>query len=222
MDYLHEISIQIQKGNAHGVRELVCLALSAGIPARQILSEGLTVGMNVVGERFRADEVFVPGVMLTARAMNVGIMELKPYLVNGSLPSYGNACIGTVQGDLHDIGKNIVRLMMESKGIRMIDLGVDVAPEKFIETAIAENCRLICCSALLTSTLDALEDVVKAVRSSLHAEKIKVMVGGQYVTRRFAASIKADFYAPDAVSAAELASDFLEQHMASPISSAVE
>ncbi|MEG1523681.1 MAG: cobalamin-dependent protein [Clostridia bacterium] len=208
MDYLAEISIQLQKGNANAVMELVKAALEARVSAQRILDDGLSAGMNIVGAKFKADEVFVPGVMLTARAMNMGLLVLKPFLVDANVQPLGKACIGTVQGDLHDIGKNMVKIMMQGKGIEMIDLGVDVAPEAFIEAAIEQDCCLICCSALLSSTLDALKDVIAAADEAGIRKRRKVMVGGLHVTSLYAQHIGADYYASNAVLAAELASSY--------------
>ena len=146
MSILTDISENLQKGKAKIVKELVQQAIDEKIPAKEILENGLLAGMDVIGEKFTRNEVYVPEVLIAARAMNAGVSLLKPLMVSEGVQSMGKACIGTVKGDLHDIGKNIVKMMLEGKGIDVIDLGVDVSPEKFVETAINENCKIICCS----------------------------------------------------------------------------
>ena len=148
MEILQEISQNLQKGKAKAVKELVQQAIDAGIPAEEILEKGLLSGMDVIGEKFKKNEVFVPEVLVAARAMNMGAALLKPLISQGEHTSKGKVCIGTVKGDLHDIGKNLVKMMMEGKGLEVVDLGTDVAPETYVETAIRENCQIICCSAL--------------------------------------------------------------------------
>lgn len=144
---LNEISLQLQKGKAKDVKVLVQQAIDEGIPAQQILEEGLLAGMNVIGEKFKNNEVFVPEVLVAARAMNMGVGVLKPLLAADGVKSHGKVCIGTVKGDLHDIGKNLVKMMMEGKGLEVIDLGTDVSPETFVQTAKEQGCQVICCSA---------------------------------------------------------------------------
>jgi methylmalonyl-CoA mutase cobalamin-binding domain/chain len=164
--------------------------------------------MGIIGEKFKKNEVFVPEVLVAARAMSQGTAVLKPLLVGENIKPAGKACIGTIKGDLHDIGKNLVKMMMESKGFEVIDLGADVAPETFIETAIKENCQLICISALLTTTMSGMEDVVKAAKAAGIHDKVKIMVGGAPLTSGFAEMIGADAYTPDATTAAEVALEF--------------
>lgn len=205
---LQEISLQLQAGKAKIVKTLVQQAIDEGIPAQQILEEGLLVGMNIVGAKFKNNEVFVPEVLVAARAMNQGAALLKPLLAQDGIKASGRVCIGTVKGDLHDIGKNLVKMMMESKGLEVIDLGTDVAPETFIQTAEEQDCRIICCSALLTTTMGVMEDVVKAAEAAGIRDKVKILVGGAPVTQTFADQIGADAYAPDATSAAEKAAAF--------------
>ena len=205
---LQEISLQLQAGKAKIVKTLVQQAIDEGIPAQQILEEGLLAGMNIVGVKFKNNEVFVPEVLVAARAMNQGAALLKPLLAQDGIKASGRVCIGTVKGDLHDIGKNLVKMMMESKGLEVIDLGTDVAPETFIQTAEEQDCRIICCSALLTTTMGVMEDVVKAAEAAGIRDKVKILVGGAPVTQTFADQIGADAYAPDATSAAEKAAAF--------------
>lgn len=204
---LEEISLQLQAGKAKLIKGLVQQAIDEGIPAQTVLEEGLLAGMNVIGEKFKNDEVFVPEVLVAARAMNMGIGLLKPLLAQDGVKASGRACIGTVQGDLHDIGKNLVKMMMESKGLEVIDLGTDVAPETFVRTAIQEKCSLICCSALLTTTMGVMADVVKAAQEAGIRDQVKIMVGGAPVTEAFCRQIGADVYTPDATSAAQWAAE---------------
>ena len=210
MSILNEISEYIQKGRAVEVETCVTKALEDGIPAQQILSEGLLDGMNVIGEKFKNNEVFVPEVLIAARAMNKGTALLKPYLAAEGVKEKGVAVIGTVKGDLHDIGKNLVKMMMEGRGIKVIDVGVDVPAQKFIDVAEENDAQIICCSALLTTTMNEMKNVVDAVNASGLKGKVKVMVGGAPVSQAFADSIGADCYTSDAASAAEAAVGFLE------------
>lgn len=161
--------------------------------------------MNIIGEKFRNNEVFVPEVLVAARAMNMGSQLLKPLLAADGVKSSGKVCIGTVHGDLHDIGKNFVKMMMEGKGLQVIDLGTDVAPETFIKTAKEEGCQVICCSALLTTTMHVMEDVVKAAEAAGIRDQVKIMVGGAPITQEFCTQIGADVYTQDAASAADAA-----------------
>ena len=202
---LLEISEMLQKGKAKVVKELVQAAIDEGIPASQILNEGLLAGMSVVGEKFKNNEVYVPEVLVAARAMNAGIELLKPLLKENGVAAVGKVCIGTVQGDLHDIGKNLVKMMMEGKGLEVVDLGTDVAPEAFVKAAIEQNCRVICCSALLTTTMDIMADVVKEVEKAGIREKVRILIGGAPVTEEFCQKIGADCYVADAASAADAA-----------------
>lgn len=208
MSILTDISDNLQKGKAKVVKELVQQAIDQGIPVEQILDEGLLSGMNVVGEKFKKNEVFVPEVLVAARAMNMGAQLLKPLLAQAGVKASGKVCIGTVQGDLHDIGKNLVKMMMEGKGLEVIDLGTDVAPETFVKTAIEENCQIICCSALLTTTMGVMGEVVKQAQAAGIRDKVKIMVGGAPVTESFARQIGADKYTSDAASAADAAVAF--------------
>ncbi len=208
-ELLQNISENLQKGRAKVVKELIQQAIDAGISPETILSEGLLDGMNIVGEKFKVGEVYVPEVLVAARAMNQGAQMLKPYLEEAGVQSIGRACLGTVQGDLHDIGKNLVKMMLEGKGIEVIDLGTDVAPETFINTAIEQNCQLICLSALLTTTMGVMEEVVKKAEEAGIRHKVKIMIGGAPVDDAFCRRIGADAYTPDAASAADVAKEFL-------------
>ena len=205
MNIINEISENLQKGKSKIVKELVQQAIDEGASVERILNEGLLLGMSVIGEKFKNNEVYVPEVLVSARAMNAGIQILKPYMSESGIEATGKVCIGTVQGDLHDIGKNLVKLMMESKGLEVIDLGTDVAPETFVQTAIDENCQVICCSALLTTTMGVMEEVVKTAERMNVRDKVKIMVGGAPVNEEFAKRIGADVYTVDAASASEVA-----------------
>jgi corrinoid protein of di/trimethylamine methyltransferase len=205
MGVLSQMSENLQKGRADEVKKLVLQALEERLPPKAILEEGLLSGMNIIGEKFKNNEVYVPEVLIAARAMNFGIETLKPYLVEADVKAKGTAVIGTVKGDLHDIGKNLVRMMMEGKGIKVIDLGVDVPTERFIKAAYENQADLICCSALLTTTMMEMENVVSTIEKEGLRAKVKIMVGGAPVTQSFCDSIGADLYASDATSAAETA-----------------
>lgn len=205
MNIYLEISEKLQRGRNKEVAALVKDALDGGCSAAQILNDGLLSGMNIIGEKFKNNEVYVPEVLIAARAMNAGIEILKPFLAEDGIKAVGKVCIGTVQGDLHDIGKNLVKMMMEGKGLEVVDLGTNVAPEEFVDTAIAQNCNIICCSALLTTTMDVMADVVKCAEEKGIRDKIKIMVGGAPITEEFCEKIGADVYTSDAASAADAA-----------------
>ena len=204
------MSENLQKGKAKEVQELVQAALDEGIPAKQILDEGLMPAMSIVGEKFKRNEVYVPEVLIAARAMSAGTDLLKPHFIAGNVEPVGKAIIGTVKGDLHDIGKNLVKMMMEGKGIEMIDLGTDVPAQKFIDSAKDEGAQIICCSALLTTTMKAMEEVVKVAESSGLRDSFTIMVGGAPVTEAFKDSIGADLYTSNAASAADEAIKVLQ------------
>lgn len=205
---LQEISLKLQAGKAKDVKLLVQQAIAEGISAHDILNEGLLSGMNVIGEKFKNNEIFVPQVLVAARAMGMGASLLKPLLSAEGVKASGKVCIGTVKGDLHDIGKNLVKMMMEGKGLEVLDLGVDVAPEAFINAAKNENCSIICCSALLTTTMGVMGDVVQAAENAGIRDRVKIMVGGAPVTEAFAKQIGADAYTPDAATAADVAVEY--------------
>lgn len=203
---LVELSEFLQKGRVKNVKELVQKALDEGIAPNVILEEGLLSGMPVVGEKFKKNEVFVPEVLIAARAMNAGTTMLKPYLVQEGVESKGTVVIGTVKGDLHDIGKNIVKMMMEGKGMNVIDLGVDVSAEQYVQAAKENDADIIACSTLLTTTMGEIKNVVDLVKKE--GIRAKVMIGGAPVTQDFCDSVQADSYTPDAATAAEVAVGF--------------
>lgn len=208
MAILEEISSFLQSGRAPKVKELVQQAIDEGIDPAKILNEGLLSGMDVIGEKFKNNEVFVPEVLIAARAMNAGVGILKPYLVSAGVESKGTAVIGTVKGDLHDIGKNLVKMMLEGKGLTVVDLGVDVSAEQFYNAAVENNAQIVCCSALLTTTMNEMKNVVEIFEEKGMRDAVKIMIGGAPVTESFCQAIKADCYTPDAASAADAALNF--------------
>lgn len=207
---LNEIAEMLESGKSKATKELVQKAIDEGVNPQDILKDGLLTGMSAVGEKFKRNEVFVPEVLMAARAMNQSIELLKPLLAEAGVESVGKVCIGTVQGDLHDIGKNLVKIMLEGKGFEVIDLGTDVAPGTFIKAAIENNCDIICCSALLTTTMHVMEDVVKAADAAGIHDRVKIMIGGAPVNEEFCKQIGADGYTVDAASAADMALSFVQ------------
>jgi 5-methyltetrahydrofolate--homocysteine methyltransferase len=206
-----ELSVAIQVGKTGAVRELITKALSEGLSATDILEKGLLAGMDVIAVKFKNNDVFVPEVLIAARAMNAGTAMLKPHLAEAGAKPVGKAIIGTVRGDLHDIGKNLVRMMFEGKGIEVIDLGVDVPPEKFVESFEAERPDIVALSALLTTTMDEMRAVVSAFVDSGLRDQAIIMVGGAPVSSGFCESVGADLYAGDAAGAAEAAKQAILQ-----------
>jgi corrinoid protein of di/trimethylamine methyltransferase len=206
---LEELSLLMQKGRAKDVQAMVQALLDQGLSAKSILQDGLLAAMNVVGVKFKNNDIFVPEVLIAARAMNRGVEVLKPYLVDDDVEPIGTAVIGTVKGDLHDIGKNLVGMMFKGKGITVVDLGTDIPAKRFVEEAVAHDAKIIGCSALLTTTMKEMGNVVKQVKEQGLEGKIKVMVGGAPVSQAFCDSIGADAYTPDASTAADVALRFL-------------
>ncbi len=206
---LQSIAEAVKNGRAKLVKQLVPEALSEGIAANDILNKGLLVGMSELGELFKNNEVYVPEVLVAARAMKTGTDLLKPYLMAASIEAKGKVAIGTVKGDLHDIGKNLVAMMMEGVGLEVIDLGTDVAPEAFVLAAKENGVQIIAMSALLTTTMPAMRESIQALKDAGLRGQVKVMVGGAPVTQSFADEIDADAYTPDAASAAERALELL-------------
>jgi len=206
---LKEIADNLIKGKAPEVKELVQRAIDEGEDVEKVLNEGLVAGMSVVGAKFKANEFYVPEVLIAARAMKAGMGILRPILADKNIKGVGRVVLGTARGDLHDIGKNLVAMMLEGAGFEIIDLGVDVSPEKFIETAREKKADLVGLSALLTTTMPSMKDVVKAVGDSDLKSKVKVFIGGAPVTQSYADEIGADGYAPDAASAVDEAKQLL-------------
>ena len=204
-ELLNQISEQLQQGKAKIVKELVQQALDEKISAKDILEQGLLAGIDVIAEKFKNNEVYVPEVIISARAMNAGTEILKPFLAESEAKPIGKAVIGTVKGDLHDIGKNLVRMMFEGKGIEVIDLGVDVSPEQFLETFQKEDADVVALSALLTTTMDEMKNTVEAFEKAGIRDKAIIMVGGAPVTDNHCKEAGADFYATDAATGADIA-----------------
>ena len=206
MSKIQEVAEAVEKGKAKLVGGLVQEALDEGCDPVEILNQGMIDAMGVVGEKFKNNEIFVPEMLVAARAMKKGVEVLKPHLASGGTGTAGKMILGTVAGDLHDIGKNLVGMMIESAGFEVIDLGIDVPIEKFIE-AVNENpdATLVGCSALLTTTMPALRDTVAALNEQPFRDRIKIMVGGAPITQAFADEIGADGYSEEAASAAQLA-----------------
>ena len=209
MDVVTQIRTNVIEGNAPETLELVKQALTNGIPAEQILNEGLIAAMAHVGKLFEEGEYYVPEMLIAARAMKGGLELLRPALAAAKVQAIGKIVIGTVQGDLHDIGKNLVAMMMEGAGFEVIDLGVDVTPEKFVEAINAHQPQLVGCSALLTTTMPKMKATINAIERAGIRSRVKVLVGGAPVTARYASEIGADAYAPDASAAASIAKSLL-------------
>lgn len=205
MNLIQEISAFVQKGRAKNVKELVAKAIEEGIDPKTILNDALLDGMSIIGTKFKNNEVFVPEVLVSARALNMGLSVLEPKLMEIGVEPVGRAVIGTIKGDLHDIGKNLVAMMLKGVGFEIFDLGTDVSPETFIEEAENKNADLICMSALLTTTMPNMKDVVDGLKDRGIREKYVVMVGGAPVTDSFAQQIGADHYTSNAAEAAEVA-----------------
>lgn len=205
MAIIQEISEYLQKGRAKNVKALVQQALDEGMDPKQILNEGLLDGMMIIGGKFKRNEIFVPEVLVAARALNAGLNILEPKLVEVGNEPVGRAVVGTVRGDLHDIGKNLVVMMLKGAGFEICDMGVDVAPEAFIDKAEEIHADVICMSALLATTMTNMEDVITELKNRNLRDKYIVMVGGAPVNDSFAQQIGADYYTPDAATAAEVA-----------------
>ena len=209
MEILQKISEELQVGNYQDVPGLIQEALNAKIPPAKILSDGLVAGMDIVGDKFRRDELFMPEVLISAKAMQAGMDILRPKLVEAGAKLAGKIVLGTVKGDLHDIGKNLVGMLMEGAGFQVIDLGIDVPSEKFVETVKSQKPDILGLSALLTTTMPKMKEVVESLVEAGVRPSVKVMVGGAPVTEKFAKDVGADAYAPDAASAVEKARELI-------------
>jgi len=203
MKILNEIAGHLEHGDHERTTELVQEAMEQGTPVEAILNDGLIAGMNVIGEKFRVHEIFLPDVLLAAKAMTAGLTLLKPALIKEEVPSRGKVVIGSVHGDLHDIGKNLVGIMLQGAGFEIIDLGNDVPAERFVDTAVYEGAPVIGMSALLTTTMGTMNKVVELVRERGLADRVKVIVGGAPVSKEFASEIGADAYGYDAANAVD-------------------
>ena len=211
VDTLAEISRNLTEGDDEGVAALTRRAIGEKLAPQRILNDGLIAGMTVVGDRFKAHEIFLPDVLMAAKAMYAGMEELKPLLVRDGVPTLGTIVIGTIQGDLHDIGKNLVSIMLRGAGFEVIDLGNDVAPQRFVEAARRHDARLIGMSALLTTTMPAMSQVVELIRKEGLAGRIKTIIGGAPVSEEFARRIGADAYGYDSASAVDLVRSLLRE-----------
>jgi 5-methyltetrahydrofolate--homocysteine methyltransferase len=203
MTLLEEIGRRLENGDHERVAELTRQAIDDGVPASDILNNGLLAGMDVVGEKFRVHEIFLPDVLLAAKAMYAGMDLLKPLLIAEEVPTRGKVVIGTVHGDQHDIGKNLVGIMLRGAGFEVIDLGRDVPATRFVDTAEQEGAPVIGLSALLTTTMTSMSEVVRTVSERGLGDRIKVIIGGAPVSEDFARSIGADAYGFDAANAVE-------------------
>ena len=203
MDLFLQIANALENGDDKTVSRLTNAALENNAKAGEILDQALIAGMNVISEKFKAREIFLPDVLLAARAMNAGMELLKPFLTQSEQAGIGKIVIGTVKGDLHDIGKNLVGIMLKGAGFEVIDLGKDVSPELFVETAVKEQANVIGLSALLTTTMPVMKDVVALLREKSQTDRIKVIVGGAPASEDFAKEIGAQAYAFDAASAVD-------------------
>ncbi len=203
MELLKKISDSLMEGDAESVGALTAEALSAGADARAVLDGGLIAGMNVIGERFRKHEIFLPDVLLAAKAMYTGLGKLKPLLAKGGVSAQGKVVIGSVKGDLHDIGKNLVGIMLEGAGFEVIDLGTDVAPERFVDEAVSRGAGVIGMSALLTTTMPVMRDVTALLKERGLLGKIRVVIGGAPVSDAYCREIGADAYCFDAANSVE-------------------
>ena len=210
MSILEEISEFLQKGKRKNVKALIEQALEEGIDPKMILKEGLMSGMSIIGGKFKREEVFVPDVMMAARAMNVGLSILEPKLVEAGNEPIGRVVIGTVQGDLHDIGKNLTAMLLKGAGFEIYDMGVDVSAEAFLEKAEEVNADIIGLCALLSTTMLQMKEVIDLLKEKNLRDKYIVMIGGAPITNEFAEEIGADYYTPDAASAAEAAKKAVE------------
>ena len=202
------IADSLIKGQAPQVKELVQQAVDEGTSPGEILNKGLIAGMSVVGKRFKKNEIYVPEVLVAARAMHAGMDVIKPLLGESGIEPKGFFTIGTVKGDLHDIGKNLVMMMIEGAGFKVVDLGIDVAPEKYVQ-AVKDGAQILGMSALLTTTMPAMKTAIDAITAAGVRDSVKIIVGGAPLTQAFADEIGADGYAPDAASAADLVNEMI-------------
>jgi 5-methyltetrahydrofolate--homocysteine methyltransferase len=204
-----ELSKAVITGNDEQVRNLTKALIDSGSNLLEIINQGLIGGMDVVGARFKKGEMFVPEVLMSARAMSEGINLIRPLMTESEMPSAGKVVIGTVKGDLHDIGKNLVGMMMESSGFAVVNLGVDISPEQFVAAVKEHNAQIVCMSALLTTTMTGMKDTVDLFKEEGLRDKVRIMVGGAPISQEFSDEIGADGFAPDAATACDLAKSLL-------------
>lgn len=211
MKILKDITANVEKGDSATVKELTKTALSQKIAAEEILNDGLVKGMDAIGIKFKKNEIFIPEVLIATRAMKAGMDIIRPYFTEERNVSKGKIVIGTVKGDLHDIGKKIVCMILESEGFEVVDIGIDVPKEKFLTSIKKENPDIIGMSALLTTTMVYMREVIEAVEKAKLKQNVKIIIGGAPITQSFADEIKVDGYAPDGVSAVELVKNLLKK-----------
>jgi 5-methyltetrahydrofolate--homocysteine methyltransferase len=211
MKILKDITVNVEKGDSATVKELTKTALSQKIGAEEILNYGLVKGMDAIGIKFKKNEIFIPEVLIATRAMKAGMDIIRPYFSEEKTESKGKIVIGTVKGDLHDIGKKIVCMILESEGFEVVDIGIDVPKEKFLTSIKKENPDIIGMSALLTTTMAYMREVIEAVEKAKLKQNVKIIIGGAPITQSFADEIKVDGYAPDGVSAVELVKNLLKK-----------
>jgi len=212
LDIIKQISDNLQRGEDEEVYNFTRRAIEQNLPAKSILDDGLIAGMSVVGEKFKAHEIFLPDVLLAAKAMYAGMDQLKPLMIKEGIPTIGKVVVGSVQGDLHDIGKNLVAIMLRGAGFEIIDLGNDVPPEKFIDTALENEAAVIGMSALLTTTMPVMKKVVDLVKARNLSDKVKIIVGGAPLTEDYARQIGADAYGFDGMNAVDKVKELLGLH----------
>jgi len=208
---LKDIREVLMKGDRNAVANLTKQALEEGITVRDIIDRGLVAGMEVIGTKFKANEIFIPEVLIAAKAMHSGMAVLEPHFVKHGIKPIGKVLIGTVKGDLHDIGKNIVSMMLRGACFEISDLGIDVSPQKFIDAAKSKEFDIIAMSSLLTTSMNAMRDTIKGLDAAGLKGKVRVMVGGAPITQEFATSIGADGYARDAATAVDTAKELLKR-----------
>jgi 5-methyltetrahydrofolate--homocysteine methyltransferase len=210
MSVLNDLRQNVIDGNSAEVEDLVKQAIRAGLPPEKIMNEGLISAMTEVGQLFESGEFYVPEMLVAARAMKGGLEWLRPQLAAAHIQAVGKVVIGTVQGDLHDIGKNLVGMMLEGAGFEIIDLGADVSPQKFVDAVKEHQPDIVGCSALLTTTMPKMKSMIEALKEAGLRDRVKVMIGGAPITEQYAAEIGADIFAPDAASAATRARQVLQ------------
>lgn len=209
MSHFEELAKAVINGQEAKVKELTQAAINEGVAPLSIINDGLIAGMNVVGQRFKVGDMFVPEVLMSARAMSAGVELVKPLLLDGEMTNKGTVVIGTVKGDLHDIGKNLVGMMLESSGYKVIDMGVDTSPEEFVAAIKENNAQVLGLSALLTTTMLSMKETIEVLKEEGIRDNVRVLIGGAPITQSFADEIGADGFAPDAASATELVGKLL-------------
>ncbi|HBV85600.1 MAG TPA: cobalamin-binding protein [Desulfosporosinus sp.] len=204
-----DLAKAVLKGEDDQVKSLTQSLIDSGKDFLEIINMGLIAGMDVVGARFKKGEMFVPEVLMAARAMSEGINLVKPHIAEKDIPSLGKVLVGTVKGDLHDIGKNLLAMMMEGAGFTVVNLGVDISPEKFVEAAKEQKADMIAMSALLTTTMPAMKDTIELFKEEGIRDKVRIIIGGAPISQEYANEIGADGFAPDAATACDLAKGLL-------------